>query len=190
MRKLLALALVSLAVPAFAEKQVVVTDDDVWSLYTLPQLQMCNVGDENASLLGLGIGTMLNQGWSYGLGGRMLVSEVDREGFGECDVEPWDLYYGGLEVGYTYQSASLVHPAIRLLVGAGHLNTDLVDSGDQGESFTVIEPQLDVYINISESVELGLSAGHRWADGVDVGDFRDGDLTGWTASLVVRLIEL
>lgn len=109
------------------------------------EIRTTRVFDEYSVLLGGNIGMTLNHHFSIGIAGYSRA--VREHGFFDLDVDfdTGNPSYGGLVLGYSFFPWRQVHFRIETLLGGG-------DSW-QG-SFAIVEPRLDLVLNITQIVRL------------------------------------
>jgi hypothetical protein len=177
------------ATSALAQDTAVFTDDDAWKLYTTPHVKFMEINGNNATIGGVGIGTVLNERWTFGAAGRLLINDIKADEDGNVNLDSWDLWDAGAEVGYIFAPASLVHLNPSLYFGGGQAQLDYAFDGQETASFIVLEPQIAVCLNLHETWELGVAVGYRWVSGVDTPALSDEDLSDLTGTIFVRATE-
>lgn len=187
MNRWLTMAAVCLtAVTVFAEKSTVLDEEDVWKLYTMPSASITELDGEDAPLFGLSIGTILNEQLYFGLTGKALVE--DNEG-DNAQLKRWSTWYAGVEAGYILLPEALIHPTIYCIAGGGELTLEDLRS-DDNEGFAVVEPGLNLGVNLWNDVELGVGVSYRWINGVNVdGGIDDDDLSDVSYNAYLRVTE-
>lgn len=188
MRKLVALLAGLLALPAFAADRAMLDDTDTWKLYTAPEVSFSDINGSTEALLGLGIGTILNNQWTFGLAAH--INPNDLGGDADVGVEKWKFWNAGGEVGYIFAPASLLHLNASLFVGGGQIKVeDSFFGGDDSDGFLIVEPRLSLCLNLHETWELGIGVGYRWVDGVNFDGLDDDDLSNVTGTVFLRATE-
>ncbi len=185
MRWKVLLPLFALLVPPAvrAEDATVFSEADTWKLYTTPQASVTELGDQSTVLGGLGIGTILNDQWRFGLQVRTQLDEVTVERSG-LTLSTWDYWDYGLDLGYIFAPASLVHVDAGLFLGGGKIEPDRDSS--ESTDFAVIEPSVAACLNLHETWELGLRLGWRWTDGLSIRSLDDDDADELVLTLFFR----
>ncbi len=80
-------------------------------------------------------------------------------------------FYGGLELTYTLTSSEIIHGMARGLVGAGgagHFSGRDNDVYVGTDFFWVVEPGVEVVVDLYEALSVGVGVGYRFAPGVDL----------------------
>ncbi len=184
------LAAVLLAFPVFAsEVQTLIDDTDQWWFYFKPEFKLTRIEDTTSEIVGFSAGPALNHEFYCGVGGYALVNSVEADGSDYGKLRAFDLWYVGLALDYTFLSTKIVHPSASLLIGGGAINVQ--DSWDDGNSgLFVVEPGLNLMLNISETVELGVGGTYRFMNGSDSDAFKNSDISGWGGNLFLRWTEM
>lgn len=118
---------------------------------------------------------------SLGLVGHGLIPEklggsyINQKGKDELHFG-----YGGAEVTYKYDLSDGFYLTGMMMVGAGRADYEELGGDDY---FFVAEPGASINYRIIDWFGLGLSAGYRFAAGVNYADFSDASFSGWSSSL-------
>lgn len=180
------LALALMALTAGAKRDTLLDETDTWLMYTRPEVQLTELGDDMAVMGNLSIGWMLNDKLSIGPSVTMLVDDVDDSEKG--NLNRFDLWYAGLRAEYTFSTWSLVHASASLTVGGG--DASVTDYGtDDDDSLFVVEPGVSIAVNTADWVELGVGLSYRYIDGGDVGGYDENDLGGFNLGFFARFTE-
>lgn len=189
---LIALALLLIA-PVFAratEDEALINEDDTWNMYTRLGLSFSEVGQDDAFWGNLEVGGILNNQLALGLRFNTLGQETDPGFNGYNNPDKFDLWYGGLAVEYTAWANKIFHASLAFFIGGGQLRLEPTPSGnDEDEQIFVMEPSLNIMINVTPRSELGLGLGYRDTDTYDsdINGLDDGSLSGLVGTLFLRL---
>jgi hypothetical protein len=164
--------------------------------YGALDVKYSEVHKDNSMLVGAHGGIIVNQHFILGLGAYGL-SSVNR--FDGIDPnEELYLYggYGGLIIGYTIAPKEVIHISFPILIAGGGFQVsdknyfneigqnDEIRLDHQIERSTalVIEPGVEVEINITKFCRLGLGGSYRMVNGVSLAknDITDSDLSNWS----------
>jgi hypothetical protein len=191
MRKLAALLVCLSAISVLAKDTAVLNDADVWKLYTKPEISFSDINGDLETMGGVGIGTILNEQWTFGLAGHISINDIKaQEGSSDFRIDRWNFWYAGAEVGYILSPQSLLHLNPSILGGGGQIEVDNSPFDDhRTASFVIVQPQLALCLNLHETWELGASVGYRWISGADINGLTDEDLSDLTWSVFLRATE-
>lgn len=110
-----------------------------------------------------------------------------------------DLSHAGLWLGYTPGQRHLLHPIFTLRSGLGVVAAnpdqivdfwdDYIDWSNQGvlDNVYVFHPEAGLEVNIASFMRLHGSLGYRRVRGVNTPGLNNGDFSGWTGALTLRL---
>jgi hypothetical protein len=130
-----------------------------------------------------------NHAISLGGGGYGLVTEHEV-------IDPLieeELYamngYGGFILEYTNRSYSLVHFTATSLIGAGGLmlrDRSFEDVSDDPDTFFVLEPGVNVEVNVTGFFRIGAGASYRITSGINRFGFSDSDFSGFNGVITLK----
>lgn len=178
----LGLLVLALGVQA-APVQALVGEDESWGFFLRPELKITSIKSRNAELTGVVLGPSVGRALYLGLGGYALVNSVRAED-GKVDLGAFDIWYTGLHVDYTLFSTKLFHGGVSVLVGGGQVH----NSSDSAGLF-VTEPDINLEFNLTTALELGVGFGYRFANGGDLDNLSDTDLSDWVGTVFLRWTE-
>ncbi len=121
-----------------------------------------------------------------------LVYPDKREEFGDnsfTDGRDYiDFGYGGFMTEYYFSPTSLVHFSVGTTIGGGALTFHADDNDDndsQGEDvFFAVEPEINVFVNITRFCRIGLGGSYRYINGIDNDNYKDKDFSGFNAKVI------
>ncbi len=93
--------------------------------------------------------------------------------------------YGGVRIGYTPFYSFIVHPTVSLLVGGGSVKTEEKDvlHTEIEDEFFLLEPELDVEVNITSFFRISGFVSYRFLMSVDHPTLKSADLDGISGGL-------
>ncbi len=159
-------------------------------------VRMTEFKDDMGLLVGAHGGIILNNSFVIGLGGYGLTTNIAFEG-GEPDEKLY-LYggYGGLILGAIFAPKEVVHIYTPVLIGAGgidvsdrnYFNGFNSDFGFSLESsaFFVVEPGLEVEVNLTRFFKIGIGASYRLVRETDLENVSDSDLSGFSGGISLK----
>jgi hypothetical protein len=150
-------------------------------------MRFSEVNDDFALLMGGRIGLVLNRIFVIGGAGYGLVNEIEA---GPAD-RVLDFGYGGLFLEYINRPHKLMHLSVHSLIGLGGLRYRPYDyewdDRWHADALFVLEPGMDVELNITKHIRIGLGGSYRLVSGVDLEGLEGNDLSGPTASMTFKL---
>lgn len=186
----LALLLTCLIVTAAnAYDRTLITGQTEVGGFAAPVARFIEIKEESGVLAGGRIGMVVNHALGIGVGGYGTVHEPAP---GElAGLEDLELAYGGLVLEYVFKSHALVHVCLPLLIGGGQVQLlgDYVDpeTGEDSDTFFVLEPELSLEFNITRNWRLDLGVGYRHISGTEFTDITDQDLSGVNGVVTIKI---
>ncbi len=167
MKRLMAILLLCTANHlALAQRESLIDHTDKWNLNTRFDASYTSLDGDGTILGGLSIGGLLNDTLGLGIRGRALIDDAEGESIGTIDT--MDLWYAGAYVEYVHEAETLVYWSIDFLAGIGEVDTGF-DSGD----FYVFEPGIALWVNVTETLMLGLGGSYRMVQNLDLAGGED-----------------
>jgi hypothetical protein len=190
---LLCAAIVLVALPAFAQEKTLIGGEIESGGYGGPLLQVTQINKQTAVLVGGVGGWIINHTFILGGGGYGLVTDVTAKHpdlfFGS---EYLNVGYGGLYLEYIESSDEVIHLTFGALIGGGSVgyrNQDAFDMNRSMDNFFVLEPNVQVNLNVTEFLRISAGANYRWISGVRNDLTSDAELSGPSGILVLRFGE-
>ena len=163
-----------------------------------PVIKFTQMNDNFAVLVGGRGGLILNQRLVIGGGGYGLVNDVPVE-ISPDSTRYIDFGYGGMELGWVFASNRLVHLDLSTLFAAGGIgyrdaifkdwdsdwNNDFYADSHIDAVF-ILEPTLNVELNITRFVRLDVGASYRYIYGIDDEILDAAKLSGATVNLALK----
>ena len=158
-------------------------------------MKYSNLVDRPALIIGAQGGVLLDHHFYVGGAGYGLSTNVQFES--SQDGESYNLKggYAGIMLGGVIAPSSIVHLYIPVLVGAGNFDVSDPDYNLGGfprevtienSAFFVIEPGLQLDINITRFFRLGLGGSWRFIEGSELNTVNNDDLSNWAAEISFR----
>jgi hypothetical protein len=160
-----------------------------------PVVKLTQVSDRFGCLVGGHGGWILNHslwlgGGGYGLANRIPTTPSVLTGGDSLSLS---MGYGGFEFGFIVKSDRLVHLSFQTLVGAGGVSEsedfpeydweDDYGQGERSDAFFIVEPQVDIVLNVTGFLRIAAGASYRFVSGVESGFVTDSGLDGPSAVL-------
>ena len=170
---------------AFAEDAPQTLFGDVFSFsgYGGVSIEYARLGNETYGWFTGGRGAVIiNDSYAIGGAGKMLVYPTEREeltGTSYSGEEPYaQLGYGGLLLEYYLNPKDLFHVSVGVLAGAGGLaysqysiEDDNYDDGHDDptdfDAFFVVEPEVNLFVNLTRFCRVGVGVSYRYTYGLD-----------------------
>lgn len=97
--------------------------------------------------------------------------------------------YGGFELEYVHRTNRLFHFSLQTLVGSGRVNYE--DTGNfefdpNSDSYFVLQPVINLNLNVTNWFRLSGGLSYRYAAGVDLEGTSDKDLSGISSFFALR----
>ena len=139
--------------------------------------------------------TFLLGGGGYGLGTTIAPRPEVQEALGTTRPLAIQCGYGGLVMEFIGNSDDLVHYTFTTLVGAGAVrygerpfsehSFDYVGQQDP-DVFFVLEPGVNVELNVTTFFRFAVGAGYRYVSGVNLVGLSNSDLSGASVNVALK----
>jgi hypothetical protein len=198
MKKLTTLSIFSIifiiVIPTMAQEQTLISGDIESGGFGGPVLKATVFNDELGLMVGGRGGWIINHAFVIGGGGYGLTTNIDAPIF--------DYYlnvgYGGGIVEYIVLSDKLIHLSVNTLIGGG--GVDYRDSNwndfdwdwddnrgrHDADSFFVMEPGVDLMLNVSPVFRIGMGISYRYIYGIDLRGLSDSNMSGLSATFTFK----
>ena len=187
---LLCSALALIALPIVAQEKTLISGDIESGGYGGPVLQVTQINKQTAVLVGGVGGWIINHTIVLGGGGYGLVTDVTAK-------YPDPFYgsqyltvgYGGLYLEYIASSDEVIHLSVGALIGAGNVgykNQEMFSMNRSMDNFFVLEPNIQINLNVTQFFRISAGANYRWVTGVRNDITSDADLSGPSGMLMLR----
>lgn len=172
------------AFQAQAQDQTLLARSSRIGFFVSPYLEMGPLNQPWETSVGGGAGLILGNGFIgfYGAAGADYGQLLQ-----ENEIDRIDLAHGGLWIGYNPVQHWLAHPYTTLRFGTGVVNIETNGYNDFVDHVSVLNPELGVELNLTKFLRIAGTAGYRWVNGVSSPGLTNGDFTGWTGALTLRL---
>lgn len=160
-------------------------------------LTVTDLYKERSLLLGGYGGAIINKHVMFGLAGYGLATE-NQFSHERASATYFNLEggYGGLYLGAIIAPNEVVHLTVPVIFGAGAIH--IIDKNYfpfsydkeyvlESTAFFVVKPGLQVEVNITSFLRVGLGASYRLVKGSDLLEISDEQLTDWGATFSVRM---
>ena len=96
--------------------------------------------------------------------------------------------YGGVMLEYFFFPSNLIHFSVGAVIGGGGIRyggTDKFDEDHNMDHFFAVEPEINVFLNITSFFKVGLGGSYRYIKGISTDGVSDSDYRGFSAQLVL-----
>jgi hypothetical protein len=145
--------------------------------YVAPTARYSKVGTKDGLFAGVRGGWIINHDFVLGAAVSGLASTY------QLPSDSLSFVYGGAMLEYIVASESLVHFSLNTVIGGGAVGPKKSTSPS---GVFVVEPGLDVFVNLSRSIRTGLGVSYRLTRGTQVATLNDSDLSGVGANFLVQ----
>jgi hypothetical protein len=171
-----------------------------------PTATYTRIMDQDAMLVGLRGGWIIDHRLTIGLAGHGLVTPMENKAYDSYllneGVQPhrrseFRTGYGGLLIEPVIAYKSPIHISLPVLIGAGgcgyqtytglHEDFDPNSWHDEYEAFFVIEPGVDLEFNLVKLVKLGLGASYRYTSDINLPETPEDAMRGFNASMSIKI---
>lgn len=199
------ICLMVVAVPTWAQEDYEEDDDNIKTIFSKEakatgfgafDMTLTSMNDRFALLLGGHGGLIFNKKIMLGFGGYGITTPVKFDGIDPS--EPLELSggYGGLVTGYIWNPLEVFHVSIPLFIGIGGMNVDeagfifdpdnpFLDRTIENSMFVVLEPGIQMEVNITKWFRMGMGLSYRFTEGLDLprNQITDEDISGLSGNL-------
>lgn len=175
-------------VPSVPEDETLISGKPQIGGFIAPVVSLSTIADQGAVFVGLRGGIIINRRFVLGLAGYGLANNVH---ISQYVYQHLDFGYGGLFLEYVNLPHKLVHLSIHSLIGGGGLRhrQDWYDDWFDGryeDAVFVFEPGLDVTLNITKHIRMGIGGSYRMVRDVNLSSLDNDDISGPSASLIFK----
>lgn len=175
-------------------KTLIDVKDADFSGYGGVYTKYARIGEANGCLVGGRGGLIINDSFVIGLAGMGLVYPTEREKISGKDytgtLDRTDFGYGGLLLEYYFNPKELVVFSAGSLIGGGalsfHEKNGDSDNEDNGDNFFIVEPELNVFVNVTRFCRIGIGVSYRFTAGIRTDEFSDKDFRGPSAAIMAN----
>ncbi len=171
-----------------------------------PSIHYTRVLDQDALLVGARGGWIINHRFTLGLAGHGLVTDVSNTDYDRYLVDNGTVLrnrsrffmgYGGLLLEPVIAYRSPIHISLPILIGAGGCgygyNSDWPHEfdpytwQDDAQAFFVVEPGIEMEMNIIPLVRVGVGASYRYTSDVTLPATAKDALHGFNAGVTIKV---
>jgi len=180
--------------PLAAQEETLFSGDVEHGGFGGPVIKFSQINNKNALLVGGRGGWIIDHRITIGGGGYGLITKVPtiNSQVDGADSLSLGMGYGGFQLGYIHNSNRMIHFAFQTLIGGGgvsHMQWDNefdFNFEEEGDGFFILEPSVDVVLNVSTFFRICAGISYRYISGVDLDGLSDSDLSGTSAQLTLK----
>ncbi len=162
-----------------------------------------NLLDQDATLVGVRGGWIIDHRFTLGIAGAGLATKVLNPAYDELvdlpdqvDESRFYLGYGGLLLEPVIAYGSPVHITLPLIIGAGACGqyyeleypaNGYIDTSEDAQAFFVLEPGIEVEMNVIRLLRVGVGASYRYTSDIDLAGTSPTFLHGWNAGISLKV---
>ncbi len=171
-----------------------------------PSIHFTQVMGKDALLVGARGGWLIDHGFTLGLAGQGMVTDVantDYDGYrlsiGDSIRQPsqFRMGYGGLLLEPIIAPSSPIHVSLPIIIGAGgcgyqtygpqRVDFDPIHSREDFQAFFVVDAGMEVEFNLIKLVRLGVGASYRYTTDITLPETPKDALRGFNAGLTIKV---
>jgi len=180
-----------LCIPAFSQIETVFSGEIESGGYGGPEVKFGNINGDWEVLVGGRGGWIVNHQFILGGAGYGMPTKGDIPPAlnPPLDYEKFEIGYGGVLIGYVYDSNSLIHLTTDVLIGGGGVSNGISESYHDydDDAFFIVEPNVDFELNFTPGVRFGFGAGYRMTSGVEYLGLSDSDISGLSLNMNFKI---
>jgi hypothetical protein len=154
-----------------------------------PVLKYPVAGDYMNVFTGLRGAMVLNHRMAMGITGNFMPMKVSNRELTGKDIPRKKVHwkYGGPYMEYYFFPDKIAHLSLGMTLGAGWLSDELFAlAGGRKSYFFAMEPELNLYLNVSKHHRLGLGASYLFTQGARMHEIRDKHIRHFAVSLFAQ----
>jgi len=189
MRKAMIGMLLVLAPAVWAEVETLTGGSFESGGYGGPVYKVGLIGDEIGLFSGGRGGWIINHTFVVGGGGYSTMFDVETDLVDEGGETYYlRMNYGGFEMEYIHNSDRVLHWTVHLTLGGGSASLRLHDPDytEESDHFYIVEPSVNMDVNVTDWFRLGFGASYHAVFGVDLTGMEDSDLGGPSGQIVFK----
>lgn len=171
-----------------------------WSLFLAPEVKYSSLYGEGELYGGLKAALLFNHHYAFGLSFGSFLTEAVTDGPGsQGDTTGLNtvMMYGGFYLDYVTTFDAPVQISFPTIIGGGgilllekmepHPVSGIIDEKMvEGGVYFVLEPAINLEINLSRVIRIGIGGGYRFVINSDLERFSDNDLSAPTLNFNIK----
>ena len=159
------------------------------------------MNDDDALLVGGRLAWVINHKFALGFAGYGLTNNITVQTTGtSSDISEFGMGYGGMLFEPIIGAKHPIHVSFPVIIGAG--GAGFFDNGvryydadnqvwesnrNEGDAFFVIEPGIDVELNLIKYLRFAVGASYRYIDHLSLDGLDEKDLSGLSAGVTLKI---
>lgn len=152
-----------------------------------PFMSFTTIDGEFAHMMGGG-GAFQIGGFFFGGYGQGLTNKIPAKEDFYDDDDFIEFGHGGFLTGFTLMGNKAIHPTFNMLIGFGNISIydDFNNTSDTSDGLLVFEPGVQIELNLTKFMRLGVGASYRLVSSVDIEGYEDQDFSGVSGQLAFK----
>jgi hypothetical protein len=174
-------------VPVDEQDETLLSGNMTFGAFGGPIIKWTELNDEFGVLVGGRGAFVLNHFLGIGGGGYGLVNDVTVITNNPTNQWFMDFGYGGVILECILGSRKLIHLSFNTLIGGGSVSyhRNWYEYTDP-DFFFVMEPELDIELNVSRYLRIGVGGSYRWINGIQYSELSNRSMSGPAAVLTFK----
>ncbi len=165
--------------------------------FTYPSITITEFSNSPSFGLGLRTGWIFNHSFSLGIGGSLFLTNIEAN---SPDTRNYGMGYFGVILEYILKSKESPHVTMSTLIGGGIIgpwhsyscysmgySSGRFITSANSDGFFVLEPGIDILINISWLIRIGAGVSYHFVSGIEKYGFSNSELSGFSLNLIFQL---
>lgn len=144
--------------------------------YGAPVVRFANIDNSLAVFMGGRGAAIINNSFAFGGAGYGMVYPKNINSSGKWST----IGYGGFLMEYYFFPKNVVNFSMGTIIGAG----GSYDHIDSYSTFFVVEPEVNIFVNVTQFFRLGIGGSYRYTNGLSAGSLTDANFRGFTVGLL------
>ncbi len=174
-------------VPVEEKDETLLSGTMTFGAFGGPLIKWTKINDDFAVLVGGRGAFVFNHFLAIGGGGYGLVNDVLINTSNPPLQWYMDFGYGGVVLECILGSRKLIHLSTSALIGGGSVSyhRNWYEYTDP-DFFFVMEPALDIELNVSRYFRIGIGGSYRWINGIQYSEISNRSMSGPSAVLTFK----
>jgi hypothetical protein len=150
------------------------------------ETKITGINGQEAVIIGGNGGVIFDGFFYFGIGAYGLVTSNVIQGVTPESSLDMSMGYTGLMMAFNIMPTKVVHLSVPLFTGVGNIELEHNNIFVENSAFLIFEPGLQVEINVTQFMKIGLGGGYRLVHGTNFRNpITDENLSNWTGNLTL-----